>query len=297
MEVSLGRVVGSRIRIGKTMPTEFPKWLDGDIFIHNLGNIPFYEYKSKSSQKLIYLGNLKGPQGPQGPQGEQGVQGEAGDDSYERIKRVSIMPSDVEEELGETAATYPFWKGILTTLDIREGLSENYDKVFFIEVEDPKQNDKVNYLIIQNEFEYIITNFKSFIDYNKSSQTYKVYDLIDLYNRPAELYRHNIYLNADAPYIFLEFSITTNKKEPLTKDDIVNYCAFTYGHTITGCTGDVLTPSMEGKECYILAAYITDVDTDTPKITVKYFNNADKTIASISNDLIQFHCNDTVIKL
>lgn len=274
--INLGKVVGTTIRSGEHLPTDFSKWLEGDIFIHTANSNAFYKYDPNDPEKLVYLGDLQ----------EKG-----------QLKRVSIMPSDVEDELGDTAMTYPFWKGILTTLDIREDLNRNYGNVFFVEVEDPEQNDKVNYLIIQNEFNYVITNFKSFIDYNKSSQTYEVYDLIDLYNRPSELYRHNIYLSADAPYIFLKFSITTNKKEPLTKDDIVNYCAFTYGHTITGCTGDVLTPSMEGKECYILAVYITDVDTDTPKITVKYFNNADKTIASISNDLIQFHCNDTVIKL
>lgn len=294
MEIGLGRVVGSRIRVGKTIPTEFPKWLDGDIFIHNIGDIPFYEYKPESSQKLIYLGNLKGPQGLQGP---QGVQGEAGDDSYERIKRVSIMPSDVEDELGDTASTYPFWKGIITTLDVREGLSENYDKVFFVEIEDPEQNDKVNYLIIQNEFDYVITNFKSFIDYNKTSQTYEVYDLVDLFDKPTESYLHNVHLSSDAPYINLYISLTTNKNEPLTKEDVISYCAFTYGHTIPICRGEVLTTDMNGETCWALAAMISDVDTDTPKITVKYFNNADKTIASISNDLIQFHCNDTVIKL
>lgn len=274
--INLGKVVGTTIRSGEHLPTDFSKWLEGDIFIHTANSNAFYKYDPNDPEKLVYLGDLQ----------EKG-----------QLKRVSIMPSDVEDELGDAAMTYPFWKSILTTLDIREDLYGNYGNVFFIEVEDPEQNDKVNYLIIQNEFDYVITNFKSFIDYDKISQTYKVYDLIDLYNRPSELYRHNIYLSADAPYIFLFFSITTNKKEPLTKDDIVNYCTFTYGHKITGCIGDVLTPSMEGKECYILAAYITDVDTDTPKITVKYFNNADKTIATISNDLIQFHCRDTVIKL
>jgi hypothetical protein len=176
-------------------------------------------------------------------------------------------------------------------------LSENYDKVFFIEVEDPEQKGKVNYFFIQNQRSYVITNFKSFIDYDKISQTYKVYDLIDLFDKPAELYRHNIYLSSYAPSIVLEFSLTNNKNEPLTKDDIVSYCAFTYGHTIPIFSGTVLTVSMEGERCWALAAMIFDVDTDTPKITVKYFNNADKTIASINVDLIEFSCRDTVIKL
>lgn len=274
--INLGKVVGTTIRSGEHLPTDFSKWLEGDIFIHTANSNAFYKYDPNDPEKLVYLGDLQ----------EKG-----------QLKRVSIMPSDVEDELGDTAMTYPFWKSILTTLDIREDLYGNYGNVFFVEVEDPEQNDKVNYLIIQNEFDYVITNFKSFIDYDKISQTYKVYDLIDLYNRPSELYRHNIYLSSYAPSIVLEFSLTNNKNEPLTKDDIINYCAFTYGHTIPISSGTVLTVSMDGETCWALAAMIFDVDTDTPKITVKYFNNADKTIASINVDLIEFSCRDTVIKL
>ena len=60
MEINLGRVVGSRIRVGKTMPTEFPKWLEGDLFIHNIDSFSLYEYNPSNPDKLIFLGNLKG---------------------------------------------------------------------------------------------------------------------------------------------------------------------------------------------------------------------------------------------
>lgn len=292
MEINLGRVVGSRIRVGKTVPLEFPKWLDGDIFIHNSGEIPFYEYKPESSEKLIFLGNLKGEQGPQGGGGE------AGNSSYERLKRVSIMPSDVEEELGDTALTYPFWKGILTTLDIREGLSENYDNVFFIEVEDPEQNDKVNYLIIQNEFEYIITNFKSFIDYDKISQTYKVYDLIDLYDKTetiANQYVHHISYGDLIVQLF--FSVKNYSSKEFTKVDMDNY--FPEDTLVGGVTGYVYSSDVNGNGDYytypiIGVRKVTD-NTGNVDYFVFYtdYLGISKTIKAESTT----HLIDTVIKL
>lgn len=57
---NLGRVVGSKIRNGNEMPNNFNGWLDGDIFIHNAGNTPYYEYVSG---RLILRGELRGPRG------------------------------------------------------------------------------------------------------------------------------------------------------------------------------------------------------------------------------------------
>ena len=55
---SLGRVVGSKIRNGDVIPTDFTGWLEGDIFIHNKGiGTPYYEYKNNT---LILLGHLQG---------------------------------------------------------------------------------------------------------------------------------------------------------------------------------------------------------------------------------------------
>lgn len=70
MQIPLGRVVGSKIRNGETMPTNFTGWLDGDIFILNANEIPYFEY---SNGKLSRLGKLKGEEGPQGPKGDSGV--------------------------------------------------------------------------------------------------------------------------------------------------------------------------------------------------------------------------------
>lgn len=60
-EISLGRVVGSKIRNGILMPNDFTGWLDGDIFIHNEGQmIPYYVYQNK---ELHFLGHLRGQSG------------------------------------------------------------------------------------------------------------------------------------------------------------------------------------------------------------------------------------------
>lgn len=72
MQIPLGRVVGSKIRNGSEMPTDFTGWLDGDIFILNDENISYFEYKNG---ELNRLGGLRGPQGIQGEQGPQGTQG------------------------------------------------------------------------------------------------------------------------------------------------------------------------------------------------------------------------------
>lgn len=58
---SIGRVVGSKIRNGNVLPTDFTGWLEGDIFIHTDNQlIPYYEYKNKT---LNLLGFLKGQSG------------------------------------------------------------------------------------------------------------------------------------------------------------------------------------------------------------------------------------------
>ena len=48
MEVSLGRVVGTKIRTGTTIPDNFEGWLDGDIFILKEDlSIEFYVYNNE----------------------------------------------------------------------------------------------------------------------------------------------------------------------------------------------------------------------------------------------------------
>lgn len=60
-EIKLGRVVGSKIRNGIQLPTDFTGWLEGDIFIHTDNQlIPYYEYRNKT---LNLLGYLKGQSG------------------------------------------------------------------------------------------------------------------------------------------------------------------------------------------------------------------------------------------
>ena len=46
MQIPLGRVVGSKIRNGNEMPTNFTGWLDGDIFILNSNKKPYYEFNN-----------------------------------------------------------------------------------------------------------------------------------------------------------------------------------------------------------------------------------------------------------
>lgn len=71
MELSLGRVVGSKIRNGTEMPIDFKGWLEGDIFIlTGTEENPYYVYKEG---KLEALGFLKGNKGETGPQGEIGL--------------------------------------------------------------------------------------------------------------------------------------------------------------------------------------------------------------------------------
>ena len=169
MEVNLGRVVGSKIRNGNEMPTDYNGWLDGDIFILNGKEIKYFEYR-KQEEQLVLLGILSGPQGPVGPQGPAGT-------DAEHVRKINITREQFDETYGED--TTPTWSNIIQYIDTEEG-GVNGNEIIFLTFENSEQ-DEVNYLIFPvynlHSNTICITNFREFVYF----ETYENYKSLDLH--------------------------------------------------------------------------------------------------------------------
>lgn len=159
MIVPLGRVVGSKIRNGQEIPKVYDGWLDGDIFILNTGNIPYYEYVSG---RLILRGELRGIKG---------------DNLFKfPFEMITLTKEEIYDEIPNATTPEPTWNDIMATLFMlyeNKLTSDNtvyltYDnKTFLIAKQDNTDN---HYTIIDHG--------NSIIDYYHSTYnpTYTVYD-------------------------------------------------------------------------------------------------------------------------
>lgn len=179
MEVNLGRVVGSKIRNGNDLPTNFTGWLDGDIFILNDKEVKYYEYK-KETEQLVLLGNFSGPQGPVGPQGPAGT-------DAEYMRRIKITYNELHEEYG--VGPDFTWDHIINYIDINlGGVSGN--EIIFLSFENMDEQENVNYLIFPkyelDSNTLHITNFKELIIYY-AEKNYEVIDLEQLHEKKENI--------------------------------------------------------------------------------------------------------------